>query len=67
MGEGMYAQFFTVVRQENWDRKNNQSTESTVDGSMFVNKITEQNSGGIGKLTIIMWIKFIITKIFLSV
>lgn len=67
MGEGMYAQFFTVVRQENWDRKNNQSTESTVDGSMFVNKITEQNSGGIGKLTIIIWIKFIITKIFLSV
>lgn len=67
MGEGMHAQFFIVVRQENWDRKNNQSTESTVDGSMFVNKITEQNSGGIGKLTIIIWIKFIITKIFLSV
>lgn len=40
VGEGMYVQLFTVVRQGNWERKN-QSTKSTVDGSM-VNKITEQ-------------------------
>lgn len=39
--EGIYVQLFTVVRQGNWERKN-QSTKSTVDGSMVVNKITEQ-------------------------
>lgn len=40
-GMYMYVQLFTVVRQGSWERKN-QSTKSTVDESMVVNKITEQ-------------------------